>query len=173
MLWSRKVRQLTISFRDLARSKLWDGRRVGSVAGQSAPGVHSHNPYSCPSKTFINGRRNSNVSTWIKLSARFKTFLNQDRWCMWTKVVMEGQVLSLKTCLFARGSYKKNVLSSSKRSHFRLSICNLLPAANPSNRISDKAGEIFKRKSLLLAKCCQHICFQTISITASVYRRRQ
>ena len=29
---------------------------------------------SCPSKTFIHGRRNSNVSTWIKLSARFKIF---------------------------------------------------------------------------------------------------
>jgi len=74
MLWSRKVRQLTISFRNLARSKLWDGRRVDSVTGQSAPGVHSHIANSCPSKTFIHGRRNSNVSTWIKLSARFKTF---------------------------------------------------------------------------------------------------
>jgi len=53
--------------------------------------------------------------------------------CTWTKVVLEGQVLSLKTCLFARGSYE-NVLFSSKRSHFRLSICNLMPAAIPSNR---------------------------------------
>ncbi len=65
MLWSRKVRRLcdrlTISFRDLTRSKLWDGRRVGSVTGQSAAEVHSHNAYSCPSKTFIHERRNSNV----------------------------------------------------------------------------------------------------------------
>ena len=47
------MRQLTISFRDLARTKLREGRRVGSVTCQSAPGVHSHNVYSCPSKTSL------------------------------------------------------------------------------------------------------------------------
>ena len=102
MLWSRKVRQLTISFRDLARSKLWDGRRVDSVTGQSAPGVHSHNAYSCPSKTFIHGRRNSNVSTWIKLSARFKTLLKtmSDGVCghEWK---MEVEVFSLESLSYS------------------------------------------------------------------------
>ncbi len=105
MLWSRKVRQLTISFCDLARSKLWDGWRVGSVTGQSAPGVYLHNAYSCPSQTFINGRRNSNASPWMKLLLDSSVFLSQGSWCMWTKVVMEGQVLSLKTFLFARGNH--------------------------------------------------------------------
>jgi hypothetical protein len=65
---------------------------------------------------------------------------------MWTKVVIEGQVLSLKTFLFARCSYE-NVLFSSKCSHFFAclhAICCLQPT--PVIEVSDKAGEIFKRK---------------------------
>jgi hypothetical protein len=43
--------------------------------------------------------------------------------------------------LFAQSRYEI-VLSSSKRSHFRLSMCNLLPRSHPQQSISDKAGEI-------------------------------
>jgi hypothetical protein len=103
----RNFEEIPLTWLLTIRKSLSSARQVQALGGAFKSTVHSHNPYSCPSKTFINGRRNSNVSTWIKLSARFKTFLNQGRWCMWTKVVMEGQVLSLKTCLFARGSYAK------------------------------------------------------------------
>ena len=148
MLWSRKVRQLTILFRDLARSKLWDGRRVDSVTGQSAPGVHSHNANSCPSKTFIHGRRNSNVSTWIKLSARFKTFLKP-----WQIVYVDtsgkwrsksSRLNHYHTVFVCARSGFKLTFPHKKRSHFPLVYMKFVAriGSHPQHLISDKACEI-------------------------------
>ncbi len=148
MLWSRKVWQLTISFRDLARSKLWDGRRADSVTGQSVPGVHSHNAYSCPSKTFIRGRKNSNVSTWIKISARFKTFLKP--WQMvyvdtsgkWrSKSSRSNHYHTVFVC--ARSGFKVT-FPHKKRSHFPLVYMKFVTriGSHPQYRISDKTCEI-------------------------------
>ncbi len=46
---------------------------------------------------------------------------------------------------------RKCAFFSSKLSHFRLSICNLLPVTN-AIEISDKAGEIFKRNEPFAGK---------------------
>ena len=168
MLWSRKVRQLTISFRDLARSKLWDGRRVDSVTGQSAPGVHSHNANSCPSKTFIHGRRNSNVSTWIKLSARFKTFLNHGRLCMWTRVENGGRGLLVRITVIQCSSVRdldSLRFPTKKRSHFPL-VCMKFVArigSHPQHLISDKACEINSKSSI-------HCCWQK-AVNTSVFQK--
>ena len=71
---------------------------------------------------------------------------------MWTKVVIEGQVLSLKTFLFARGSYE-NVLFSSKCSHFSLVYMQFVSCSQPQQSRSLSRQERFlKEKSLFAGK---------------------
>ena len=71
---------------------------------------------------------------------------------MWTKVVIEGQVLSLKTFLFSRGSYE-NVLFSSKCSHFSLVYMQFVACSQPQQSRSLTRQESFlKEKSLFAGK---------------------
>ena len=71
---------------------------------------------------------------------------------MWTKVVIEGQVLSLKTFLFARDSYE-NVLFSSKCSHFSLVYMQFVACSQPQQSRSLTRQERFlKEKSLFAGK---------------------
>ena len=146
MLWSRKVRQLTISFRDLARSNLWDGWRVGSVTGQSASGVHSHNAYSFPSNTFIHGTRNSKGQLELGFLLDSKPFLKSRQMVYVDKSGNWGSSpLAQNILVFARQLWKCAFLIKVQPLFACLyAICCLQPT--PAIEVSDKAGEFFKRK---------------------------
>jgi hypothetical protein len=86
---------------------------------------------------FIHGRRNSNVSTWIKLSVRFKTFFKP-----WQIVYVDT---SGKWRSKSSHSNHYHTVFACARSGFKLTFPH------------KKKISIQKFDSLLLAKGCQHI----------------